>query len=202
MIQLLGAFEDSAQKEFHLGVIESVAEESGLEVEIVPLLTAGCRPHVLVHFLEAAPDYDGMIIGVDGKKKGVSGKRTALGRAVGLDEYSTPVLMSVALPSVEEWMMADEEAFRDTLAEKLSIDPLPREPRPGGSRAERTAKKRLRQWTIALAGERLLDDGREYAREIGRRVDRNRIGSSRNADLYQLLHNELPAFLEHLEEDA
>jgi len=202
MIRLLGVFEDSAQRGFHLGLLESAAQELGVEFEIDHMLTNGCRPRVLRTLLDDDADYEGVIIGVDGKKKGVSGKRTALGQAVGLEELDTPVLVSVALPSVEEWMMADAEALQTTLAEKLSIATLPDTPRPGRARAERTAKRRLREWTIALVGERLMDDGREYAREIGKCVDRHRIGSSRNGDLHELLHDELPAFLEGLEENT
>ncbi len=96
--------------------------------------------------------------------------------------------------------MADQEAVPRTLEEVLGPRVLRHATRPGSASAERTAKERLAQWTADLVGARLLQGGREYAQDIGRKVEPARVGQSRNPDLKELLETKLPGFLSRCEE--
>ncbi|MCP4548394.1 MAG: hypothetical protein GY835_18195 [bacterium] len=91
-------------------------------------------------------------------------------------------------------MMADAEAVPRALKQELGLPTLRPAVRPGRAAAERTAKNRLAQWVKELTGTRLLQGGREYAETIGRHVDVNRVGASRNPDLKTLLEKKLPEF--------
>ena len=96
--------------------------------------------------------------------------------------------------------MADPEAVPEALRRELGAGAVRRAPRPGRSRAERTAKRRLADWTSQLLGARLLQGGREYAETIGGRVDAGRVGGSRNPDLKALLESRLAEFLRRCRE--
>lgn len=197
-LALLGIYEDVAQRDFHLGLVEACAGRLGLSVLAEWRLTDGCRFDFLREHLELAPVFDGVLVAVDGKKKTARGKISALRKGLeraGLKDPPESVLWSVARPSVEEWMMADELALPLTLQDELGLRALPRAPRPGRSAAEQTAKKRLRSWVIDLLGESLLRDGLEYARTVARRTDPDRVGPNRNPDLRDLLQQRLPGFL-------
>lgn len=197
-LALLGIFEDVPQRDFHLGLVDACAERLELTVLAEWRLTDGCRFDFLQEHLELSGVFQGVLVAVDGKKKGLPGKvsalRKGLGR-VGMTEVPGRVLWSVATPSIEEWMMADESALPEILQRELGLRARPTFGRPGKSRAERTAKKRLRQWVYGLLGESLLRDGLEYAREVARSTDPSRVGAGRNPDLKELLDHRLPEFL-------
>ena len=197
-LALLGIFEDVAQRDFHVGLVEACSEHLGLTVLTEPRLTDGCRFDFLQEHLELSSVFQGVLVAVDGKKKGLPGKVSALRKGlekVGTAEVPGRVLWSVATPSIEEWMMADESALPGVLQRELGLRARPTFGRPGKTRAERTAKRRLRQWVYGLLGESLLRGGLEYAREVARSTAPGRVGAGRNPDLKELLDRRLPEFL-------
>jgi len=194
---VLGVFEDVAQADFHKGLVEAAARRLSVEVAIASRRTAGCNFRHLATHLREAERFDRVIVGVDGKRSARGRKVEALRsglRGTGAQEPRQPTLWSVATPSIEEWMMADEAALPDTLVKELGV-PRRRSPRPGRAATEVTAKARLREWVTALVGYPLLNSGLEYAEAVGARTRPSSIGNTRNADIWQLLNVELPAFL-------
>jgi len=97
--------------------------------------------------------------------------------------------------------MADAVALPATIGEVLGVT-IRGIDRPGHPGAESTAKERLRSWSEALAGRRLLRNGLEYAEIVGARVEPSRIGNSRNPDLKALVQHDLPKFLEACSREA
>ncbi|MBX3472131.1 MAG: hypothetical protein KF878_35210 [Planctomycetes bacterium] len=195
---LLGVFEDRAQQDFLQGLCEAFAARRGVVLTFESRLTDGCQFDYLNHHLVLAAHHPGVIIGVDANRHSVERKVELMQRRARVPA-GAEVLWSVAVPSIEEWVMADEAAVHSVLSELTGASHgsrLKRAPRPGRSNAERTAKQRLSEWTRDLLGEPLLQGGREYAYQIGARVDPARVGPKRNPDLRRLLDEQLPAFLD------
>lgn len=191
-LNLLGIFEDGPQQDFVATLVESAGSAYGHVVTIERRLTAGCRFDFLNEHVRLAGVFAGVVIGVDGagftrpKKIAKMEERCAV----------LPVtLWAVAVPSVEEWMMADAEALPAALAELFGANKVHHVPRPGRSNSERTAKARLRDWTEKLLGEPALQGGVEYAAQTARRLTEAHVGAARNGDFRHIL-DRLPHFLE------
>jgi hypothetical protein len=190
-IELLGIFEDGAQRDFVISVVGTLASRHGFEVVIEPRLTSGCRPDYLREHLRLAPSFAGVLIGVDAGKLSRARK---IAKLSGECPTTARVLWSVAEPSVEEWLMADACALPDALRELFGPDRVRGARRPNRSSKEATAKQRLRVWVEQLLGAPALRGGVEYATQVAQRVDRSRVGRRRNGDLRELL-DRLPRFL-------
>jgi len=196
-VTILGIFEDRAQEDFHRGLLTRAASNLGIGVWLTTRLTKGCRFDYLREHLEDGYGFSGVVVGVDGKKRRLAEKVRALEdgvRGIGLTDLPHPLLWSVASPSIEGWMMADAEALPAVLHEALGTSARSAS-RPGRASSEATAKQRLRDWTLSLAGRPLLRGGLEYAEEVALRVDVSRVGARRNPDLRHLLETKLPQFL-------
>lgn len=197
-ILILGIFEDAAQRDFHLGLIEQCARTQGFTARVVPRLTDGCRFDFLAEHLQIAAHFRGVLVGVDGKKVKAEAKLSALEEGVrenGVSLLPEPLLWSVASPSVEEWMMADLTALPKVLGDLFGANRCRRVDRPGKANAEQTAKERLGEWIYRMLGQPLERRGLEYADKVGRETDPSRVGESRNPDLKELLALKLPEFL-------
>lgn len=191
-LELLGVFEDGPQRDFVSGVVEALGASPDRSVVIEPRLTAGCRFDYLQEHLALASRFAGVIVGVDGAGHPRAEKTQTLMQRC--DNRPPVCLWAVAEPSIEEWIMADEEALPGALRELFGAGRVRHVSRPGRAQAERTAKQRLRDWIEALLGEPALQGGVEYARDVGRRVNPNRVGRARNPDFREFLER-LPAFL-------
>lgn len=201
---VLGIFEDAAQRDFHPGLMPNIAARNGLDLMVESRLTHGCRFDNLVEYMGLANHFHGVVVAVDGKKEGVAGKAEALRGGLN-DRGVIPdagVCWAIAIPSVEEWIMADALALPSAVAEERELDAPPTAARPGATKAERTAKQRLAEWTEALADAPPLRGGLEYAELVGRLVDPARVGKSRNRDFWDYLHSALPSFFESLRSAA
>lgn len=203
-LAVLGVFEDRSQQEFQTGLLQSEAESAGLELFIEARRTDGCHYGYLREHVRFAPLFDGLLIGVDGQKRSRDGKIRKLQRGVaerGLEWPTVPTLWSVAIPSIEEWMMADVEALPAVLEDELDVTIDEGCSRPGPAASERTAKRRLGEWVECLVGRhRILRGGMEYAEKVGAFVRTDHVGEERNADLRTLLDSHLPRFLDRCSE--
>lgn len=198
---LLGIFEDAGQRDFHVGLTENVGAQVNLEVIVEPRLTDGCRFDYLAAHLKVGTHFDGVIIGVDGKRHTVDEKIERLLHGIteqGLDISGLPILWSVALPSIEEWLTGDRYALPDAIKQRNELNDRPAAHRPGGASAEQTAKARLKEWTRNLSGAPPLRGGLEYAEDVGRLLVPSRVGSTRNPDLHEYVCRGLPEFLREL----
>lgn len=92
--------------------------------------------------------------------------------------------------------MADEAAFPTVLRSVFGSDAVGPAVRPGKTKSEKNAKRRLGEWTRAMLGEPMMREGLEYAYETGRATRPHHVGAARNPDLRRLLQEELPAFFE------
>ena len=195
---VLGVFEDFAQRDFHLGLLETQAATLDVAIDVESRVTRGCRFSPLAEYLGLAAHFDGVLLGVDGGGASSRTKRQRLAAGLlqrGIDGWPEPCLVSVAEPSIEAWLMADPQALPETLAQLYGQPCRTGVRRPAHPRSERTAKQRLFGWSEALLGDRLLRGGAEHAEEVGRRVALPRLGRSRNRDLCSLLQDDLPQFL-------
>lgn len=190
-IHLLGIFEDRPQQDFVATVIESLAPSHGHAVIIERRLTAGCRFDFLAEHLALAADFAGVVIGVDGA--GLQ-RQAKIRKLAGRCDVPSAALWSIAVPSIEEWMMADIDALPSALRGLFGANRIRPARRPGRSNSEKEAKTRLREWTEQLLGEPALQGGVEYAAHTARHISPGAIGDARNGDLRQLL-DELPGFL-------
>lgn len=197
MIRILGIFEDTAQADFHRGLALKCAEQQGLTLELKSRLTAGCRFDYLAEHLSTAGGFTGVLVGVDAGRRTVQQKRRGLAeglRNCGVAVLPRRLLLCVARPCVEAWLMADPEALPRVLNRELGpVDAGGS--RPGWPSAERTAKRRLREWSARLAGAVLLQGGIEYAEQVAREIDGARLPQTRGAELRHLIIDELPTFL-------
>lgn len=191
-VELLGIFEDRAQREFVGGLIETLATSSGYQVVIEPRLTCGCRFDYLQDHLQLAPRFVGVVVGVDGGKFRRQPKIAKLCKRVAVPPRT---LWAIAEPSIEEWMMADREALPQALRELFGTHSVGNAARPGHPNTEGTAKIRLRDWVEGLLGEPVLQGGVEYAGHAARSVSSARIGVGRNPDFVAFL-DALAPFLE------
>jgi hypothetical protein len=198
LISVLGVFEDRAQEEFISGLLNSMLPADGPQIKWTCRLTRGCRYNHLIRWLRGQTAFHGVVVGIDAGRHTAIEKRKTLQARVSQELPESgwiPTLWAIAHPSIEEWMMADVQAFPQALAVRFSSKPLRKANRPGKANSERTAKVRLDDWAQGLLGAPLLDRGQIYARETGTRTRASRVGKSRNADLHRLLHDELPPFL-------
>ena len=182
--RMLGVFEDAGQRDFLLGICDEIGMGSGIEITPEPLLTRGCRHGELVDAARAAPAYDGLLIGIDGGGHGGPEKIESLThvlRRAGIGTEGANLLWCVAEPSIEEWIVADPAAFPAVLRQRGFA--VQRAKRPTKPRNEGRAKSNLREWTERLIGHRLLRNGLEYARDVGRATRLERIARRRNPDL-------------------
>lgn len=203
-VDILGIFEDAAQRDFHLGLIERCGEDLDLRIAIVTRLTDGCRFDFLAEHLHLSAGFDGTLVGVDGKKKSSKSKIGELESGLtghGISDLPHPLLWSIATPSIEEWLMADLKALPRVLRETFGADNCMDADRPGSAKAEQTAKQRLAEWTLGILGSPLARRGREYAERVGYETSRDRVGASRNPDLKELLTARLPEFLNQCRQD-
>jgi hypothetical protein len=197
-LKLLGVFEDAPQRDFLRGLLHNLGLLRGLQIDLETRLTDGCRFDYLAEHLHLAASFHGCVIGVDGKKLSRQKKLSLMKKSLlsqGVGELPIPVLWSIARPSIEEWLVADASALPEVLRVRLPSQKIRSADRHGPSKAEATAKQRLRDWAEGLAGQRLLRGGLEYAEEVGRALVPDHVGRSRNPDLRQLIDNELPRFL-------
>lgn len=190
-IELLGVFEDGPQRDVVATLIETLASIHGHLAIVEPRLTAGCHLEHLADALVLAPRFHGVVIGVDAAGLSRQGKIRKLSERCRIPDVS---LWAVAEPAIEEWMMADAEALPRALTRLFGARNIRNARRPGRSRAEGTAKSRLRQWVEALLGEPVLQGGVEYAADVAREIDPARVGAARNRDFARFLE-ELPQFL-------
>lgn len=190
-IHLLGIFEDRPQQDFVATVVATLAQSHGHAAIIETRLTAGCRFDFLAEHLALAADFAGVVIGVDGAGLQRAAK---IHKLAGRCEIPPPTLWSVAVPSIEEWMMADIDALPSALRGLFGARNIRLARRPGRTNSEKEAKARLREWTEQLLGEPALQGGVEYAAHTARSVTPGAIGGVRNSDFRQLL-DELPGFL-------
>lgn len=191
-IELLGIFEDRTQADFVGGLIQVISSQQGYQTVVEQRLTAGCRVDNLIDHLGLAQFFDGVVVGVDGRRFRPERKVTQLEQH--LDPISKPVLWSVACPCVEEWMMADPDALPAALQQRFGPQHVRRAKRPPRAASEQTAKKRLRQWMERLLGEPSLSGGVEYAADTARHLSLTRVSEDRNPDLVTFL-NRVPCFL-------
>jgi len=199
---VLGVFEDAAQRDFHRGLIPNIAGRCGAEILMWDRLTNGCRFDFLAEHLQLRHEFAGTLVAVDGKKLGIAGKKEALldgleRKGFTLEEVEG-ICWVVAVPSIEEWLMADVRALPEAIARNRDLTDIPTARRPGRAKAERTAKERLAEWTEALAEAPPLRGGLEYATLVGELLDPGRVGRSRNRDLYDYVNGQLPEFLRSL----
>lgn len=198
---VLGIFEDAGQRDFHRGLLENISNRQDLDIILEPRLTDGCRFDFLSDHLELAEYFDGVLIGIDGKRRSPAEKIDFMERKLKereVDLQNTEVLWAVAIPSIEEWITGDAVALPEAIRIKDRLVDRPVARRPGGANSERTAKARLRDWARRLSGADPLNRGLEYAEEVGRQLEPSRVGTSRNPDLREFAGTSLPHFLRQI----
>ena len=167
--------------------IDRIAADRSIPTEVVPAeLTHACRPAQLRNWLERLePRCDLLVVGADSggsthARTTRSYRRKVQDMAPLVDARAKPVVLAVAEPSVEAWLIADPSAFADGITAGTGVRfRVPAVwPRPRG---ERDAKEALGRLLAEGLGEPLLRNGFEFAPEIVRRMTP---GSSESLDAW------------------
>ncbi|MGH7295636.1 MAG: hypothetical protein ACRELB_11910 [Polyangiaceae bacterium] len=170
-IRVLCIFEDRAYEQVVKPLIERIATEAGLRVDVVMRFTRGCRFEPLEQWLKESRDaYRLCCIGADAGNLPAGKKERSMRKKLGGLVDDPSIVFAIAQPSAEAWLQADLSALKAGVATvtEATVN-LPKKTRKY-PRDEEGAKRGLRE-LLASAGVRTLQDGLEFGPAIMECVD-------------------------------
>jgi len=137
--------------------------------------------------------YAGLLVGANVSKSTRLKKLRAIRKALA-QRIDLPLLVAVADPGLEAWMLADPRALgRAVLPDTVKESPVPTPVKRPRSRKQ--ARRLLSEWVGDLLGARPLRGGLEYASRVGALIEEERIEVGQHPDLMGLIR-EIPGFVE------
>lgn len=219
VLPLLGLFEDGAYRDCITAMMARQAEQQGQTLAIFE-----CRANAMGHPLLLPPEKQAMPVWLELELEVLSGgfAGVLIGAGKGDDtrvrrireikkalsqRIELPLLVAVADPGLEAWLLADPPALQqvvrfDTvrgsggglharLGDSGPDHALSRKP----PRTLKLARQLLARTVHDLLGTWPLKGGVEYAAEVGSLLRKEHVSVERNSDLLEFLE-EIPAFLD------
>jgi hypothetical protein len=179
MIDVLLFAEDDAQERFVGALIERIAEECRVSVHLRMRSVFGGFGKVLTDLkrfsaaceraAEKTPDI--IVVAVDANCLGWNARRERVEQSVG-EQLHQRLVLAIADPHVERWLLLDGAAFRSVLGHGCQAP---------DQKCEKDRYKTLLMRAVQEAGVQPLLGGIEYADELAKQMDLGRAASADQA---------------------
>jgi hypothetical protein len=164
--------EDFGHEVFLTALLDRLAEVHRIEIEIKPRSIRGGRGKALKELKQFVRDLQGnreevpdlLVVGVDANCKGHMECRREIDEAI--QEFKYIAVAAVPEPHIERWLLIDSAAFKTVLGKGCSAP---------DHKCERDRFKELLRSAVREAGISPLLGGMEYAEDIVRAMDLQRM---------------------------
>lgn len=162
--------EDIAQKEIICGLIERVAADKKIAIEIVVLNDQkGASLGTYYRYLSGlkigrAIKYDVVVVSVDANCSGYNGKRKLVEKETGDALGLTPLVLALPEPHIECWYLLDCKAL-------ATVGNIPTPDTPQLGKCEKDVYKKMLRDAFIAGGIRPRRGGAEYGGDLAKEMD-------------------------------